>query len=224
MMCPLCNQRKAKRFCPAKATQICAVCCGTKRIVEIPCPADCPYLATARHHPPAVVQRRADSDRAMLLPLLQGFSERQARLFLLLASVVSRHQPEGFQKLFDADVAQAAEALAATIETAGRGIVYERQPASLVAARLMGELKAMIDDVTRNAAEELGVGVMAGVERDAATGLRRLEEAAKSVAVREPDSRRFQELLARVLAPAPGTVIDGEKPPTTRPSSLIIPS
>src|SRR4051812_26213941 len=118
MMCPLCNQRKAKRFCPAKGAQICAVCCGTKRLAEIACPADCTYLASARTHPPAVMQRKAESDRAILLPMLEGFSERQARLFLLLASVVSRHQPEGFQKLLDADVAQAAEALAATIETA----------------------------------------------------------------------------------------------------------
>jgi hypothetical protein len=223
MICPLCNQRKAKRYCPAKAAQICAVCCGTKRLVEIACPADCPYLATARTHPPAVMQRKAESDRALLLPLLQGFSDRQARLFLLLASVVSRHQPEGFQKLLDVDVAQAAEALAATIETAGRGILYERQPASLVAARLMVELKTMIEDVARNAAEELGAAAVGGVERDAATGLRRIEEAAKSVSSRDPDSRRFQELLNRILAPAPGAVVQGENPPAARASSLIIP-
>ena len=54
----------------------------------------------------------------MLLPLLQGLSERQARLFLMLAAVTSRHQAEALQKLVDEDIAQAAGALASTLETA----------------------------------------------------------------------------------------------------------
>ena len=32
--CPLCNTRAAKRHCPAKATKICPVCCGTKTIIN----------------------------------------------------------------------------------------------------------------------------------------------------------------------------------------------
>ena len=44
MVCPLCGERKAKRACPALNRHICAVCCGTKRLVEINCPADCVYL------------------------------------------------------------------------------------------------------------------------------------------------------------------------------------
>src|SRR5690242_17610531 len=98
MVCPICHERKAKRFCPAKGAQICAVCCGTKRLVEINCPADCVYLTSARNHPPAVVQRQVLSDRAAMLPLLQGFSERQARVFLMLGSVVARHKADGFQR------------------------------------------------------------------------------------------------------------------------------
>ena len=206
MVCPLCGQRKAKRACPALDRLICAVCCGTKRLVEINCPSDCPYLATARTHPPAVVQRKVETDRAMLLPLLQGLSERQGRVFLMMTSVISRHQSEGFQKLVDADVAQAAEALAATIETAARGIVYEHQPASLPAARLLAELKAMLADIVKSAAAELGAGAVAGLERDAAITLRRIEEAAKSTSQHDPRSTVFKELLIRVLAPPPGTV------------------
>jgi hypothetical protein len=223
MTCPLCNQRKAKRFCPAKGVQICAVCCGTKRLVEINCPSDCPYLATARTHPPAVVQRRVETDRAMLLPLLQGLSERQGRVFLMMTSVISRHQSEGFQKLVDADVAQAAEALAATIETAARGIVYDHQPASLPAARLLAELKAMLADIVKSAAAELGAGAVAGLERDAAITLRRIEEAAKSTSKDDPRSTVFQELLIRVLAAPPGTVPQEASTPTAPASSLIIP-
>src|SRR5438876_4902447 len=46
--CPLCSSRSGKRYCPAIAEQICAVCCGTKREVEIDCPSSCPYLKASR--------------------------------------------------------------------------------------------------------------------------------------------------------------------------------
>ncbi|RPI55030.1 MAG: hypothetical protein EHM55_09110 [Acidobacteria bacterium] len=228
MLCPVCNQRKAKRACPALGRQICAVCCGTKRVVEINCPADCGYLSSARHHPPAVVQRQQELDRAMLLPLLQDLSERQARLFLMLAALTSRHQPEAFQSLVDDDIAQAAAALASTLETAGRGIVYEHRPSSLVASRLMDELKGMVDEVVKNAGSAL--------ERDAAIALRRIEHAAKAMSAsasrsgasaQQPDAaglqpRRseLQQLFARVLAPPPGA----EQPdaaPSAEPSIII---
>ena len=214
MVCPLCHRRKAKRSCPGLGKQICAVCCGTKRLVEIACPADCVYLTSARNHPPAVVQRQHEHDRAALLPLLQGLTERQARLFLMLAAVVLRHQGEALQKLVDSDVAQAAEALAATLETAERGIVYERQPASLPAARLMADLKALVAEVSKNGGSPLG--------RDIAIGLRRIEQAARQGAAR-PQSTEFRELLARVLAPAPGAAIGDPEAPAAPASSLIIP-
>ena len=35
MSCPICEKRKASRFCPAKAEKICAVCCGTEREVYV---------------------------------------------------------------------------------------------------------------------------------------------------------------------------------------------
>src|SRR5438552_10625665 len=127
MVCPVCSERKAKRACPALNQHICAVCCGTKRLVEINCPADCIYLTTAKAHPPAVVQRQLEHDRALLLPLLGGMSERQARVFLMLAAVIARHQGDPFRKLIDEDIALAAEALAATLETSARGIVYEHR-------------------------------------------------------------------------------------------------
>ncbi len=219
MLCPLCNQRKAKRACPALGRQICAICCGTKRVVEISCPSDCGYLSSARSHPPAVVQRQQELDRAMFLPLLQGLSERQARLFLMLSAVVSKHQSEALQKLVDDDIAQATEALASTLETAGRGILYEHRPTSVTASRLMSELKTMVDEVVKNAGSAL--------ERDAAIALRRIEQAAKMMSANATQSgapvgdSELQRLFARVLAPPLGA--DAKEAPTTSESSLIIP-
>ena len=71
-VCPPCGARRARRGCPALADQICAVCCGTKRLVQIECPADCAWLgerprtsaggrrppATARHRPARRVPSR----------------------------------------------------------------------------------------------------------------------------------------------------------------------
>jgi hypothetical protein len=214
-LCPLCNQRKAKRACPALGQQICAVCCGTKRLVEIACPADCIYLMSARSHPPAVAQRQQEHDRLQMLPLLQGLSERQARGFLTVAALILRHRSDALQKLLDEDIVQATDAMASTLETAGRGILYEHQPASLPAARLMAEIKTLVAEVAKGSS---------GLERDLAIGLRRLQMGAKQGADSQPDGSAFQQLLARVLAPPPGSGDDRQgEPPAASPSSLIIP-
>jgi hypothetical protein len=216
MVCPLCGQRKAKRACPAVRQQICAVCCGTKRLVELNCPADCIYLTTARTHPPAVVQRQQGHDRAHLLPWLAGLSERQARLFLMFGALISRHQGEALQKLVDEDIGQAAEAHAATLETAARGIVYEHRPSTVPAERLLTELKALVAEVTREGGSAL--------ERDAAIALRRVEAAAKENAKAQPGGNAFQQLLTRVLLPPGGPASEAQREtPTTPGSSLIIP-
>ena len=221
MVCHLCGSRKAKRSCPALGRQICAVCCGTKRMLEISCPADCGYLSVAKTHPPAVVQRQQELDRSMMLPLLQGLSERQARLFLMLSALTAQHKTEDFQRLVDDDVAQASGALASTLETAGRGIVYEHHPASLVAARLMGEMKTLLDEVEKNAGPAIG--------RDAAIALRRVEHGAKTMAAARASGahpgiadNEFQQLLTRVLAPPPGTASGDVAESAAAPASSII--
>jgi hypothetical protein len=213
MVCPLCGQRKAKRTCPALDRLICAVCCGTKRQVEIRCPSDCVYLTTALAHPPAVVQRQQERDRALLLPSLSGLSERQARLFLMLAALISRHEGDGFQKLVDEDIALAAEAMAATLETSVRGIVYEHRAATLPADRLLAELKTLVAEITKEGGSAL--------ERDTAVALRRLEAAAREAAKFEGGGAAFQQLLGRVLLPAPGAEPPGAAGAPA--STLIIP-
>ena len=47
------------------------MCCGTKRLVEIQCPADCVYLASAREHPAAATIRRQQHDLSMLLQFMR---------------------------------------------------------------------------------------------------------------------------------------------------------
>src|SRR4026209_1781285 len=128
MACPVCNQRKARRECPALGQTICTVCCATKRMVEINCPPDCPHLAAAREHPAAAVKRQQERDVALLWPTSRELTERQYQLFFFFQSAIARHTPEGFARLNDDDVAGAAGALAAALETAARGGIQETGP------------------------------------------------------------------------------------------------
>ena len=152
MPCPLCRTRKPRRHCPAIGQTICAVCCGTKRLTEIACPADCVYLASAREHPAAVVRRQQERDVAVLLPTIQHLTERQYQLFFLFQTVIARHKPEGFARVVDEDVAEAAAAMAATLETAARGVIYEHGTQSLVAQRLAADMKALLTELREQGA------------------------------------------------------------------------
>src|SRR5215475_2662913 len=137
MVCVSCGRRKGKRACPALRGPICTTCCGTKRLKEISCPSDCQYLASAQAHPPATVLRQRERDLPLLASLLNGLNERQGDLLALLTAHVRRARLGAIPPLRDEDVREAAAALASTLETAARGIVYEHQPASIPAVRLM---------------------------------------------------------------------------------------
>ena len=168
--CPACGTRRARRACPALGRQICAVCCGTKRRVEIACPSDCPYLRSSQAHPPAVVQRRQERDLGFLFPLLGPLTERQQEMVLLLQTSL-RLGPRESPGLSDADVEQGARAAAETFETASRGIVYEHRPASLNAQRVANDLQKVVD-----AHRKQGVRLPDG---DIAAALRCIETAAR---------------------------------------------
>jgi len=192
VVCPLCGTRRARRACPALGQQICPVCCGTKRLTEIQCPSDCPYLATARDHPSAVVVRQRQRDLDLVVRFMRDFSQRQSTLFLLISTFLVRYHPPDLLPYIDDDVAQAAEALAATFETASRGLIYEHRPASSAAARLSSALKPLL-------AEAGGRNPGSVFERDAAVVLRRVHEASRELGAIEPGNRRaFLDLLTRV--------------------------
>src|SRR5918996_2646776 len=141
MACPLCRQRKVKRACPAVGQDICAICCGTKRIVEISCPATCVYLEHAHRHPAAAVKRQQEADLVVLMTALGRVSEPQLQLFFLLQTTILRFKPDAFSDVSDADVADAAGAIAASLETAGRGVLYEHQTTSVAAGGVRGGFK-----------------------------------------------------------------------------------
>jgi hypothetical protein len=211
MLCPVCGHRKGRRDCPALAQTICPVCCGTKRLVEIKCPSDCAYLASAREHPAAVVRRQQERDVATLLPTIRHLTERQYQLFFLFHTLIARHKPVGFTRVLDADVDEASAALAATLETAARGVIYEHQAQSPVAQAIVSEMKAMLSQM-----REQGAMIYDG---ELAIVLRAIEQGARDSAGAGDGS--YLALMGRLLQVRPETepAGAGAKPA----GSLIIP-
>jgi hypothetical protein len=191
------------------------MCCGTKRLLEIQCPGDCPWLASAREHPPAVAVRQQQRDVGLIAHFMRDFSRRQSQLFLLVTTFLVRYEAPELQRPVDEDVVEAMRALASTFETASRGVIYEHRPASLAAGHLMTALKPVL--------AEAGHGGGTPFERDAVVVLRRVADAVADVRAVEADNRRaFQNLLGRAIH-----ATDGEERPAAAPVQdsprLIVP-
>ena len=180
------------------------MCCGTKRRVEIQCPPDCPYLASARDHPAAAVVRQQQRDVTLIAQFVRDFNDRQSRLFLVLTTFLLRYEPPDLQSIVDDDVAEAAAAVAGTFETASRGVIYEHRPASLPADRLATAIKTLL--------AEAGKSAPPAFDRDAAVVLRRIEQMVREVGSTDSTSRRgWLDLIGRVLRPS-----DAGSDPSTR--------
>jgi hypothetical protein len=198
--CPVCRDRRPKRSCPALQQTICTVCCATKRLVEINCPADCVYLSAAKAHPPAVVQRRQERDLGFLLPLVSDLTETQYRLAVLLQSITVKHAGQAAPPLLDVDVAEGAAAAASTLETARKGIIYEHQAVSVPAQRLTDEYGRIVAELIKQNASQ-----QARVERDAAVALRKIEAGARAAekALAGDEAPVYLKVLGRVFAATP---------------------
>ena len=198
MRCPLCKKRPAKRACPALREEICAVCCATKRLVEIRCTEDCRYLESGQRHPAAVIKRQIDRDVTVLMASVGRLSEQQLQLFFLLQSMVLSYKPEGLARMVDSDVALAAGALAASIESAGKGVIFEEATASVVAEGLRRAVKPVIEEITKNSGSR--------AEREVAIVLRAMERGARHEGGLIPDGENsYLELVGRVFQQKPGS-------------------
>ncbi len=215
MKCPLCRSRSARRSCPALEQTICPVCCGTKRLVDIACPDTCAYLGSSKTHPPAAVRRRQQQDIAALAPSMAGLTEPQQQLLLLAITLVDRFRGDGLDAAADADVADAATALADTYGTAARGLIYEQRPSSVAAQRLAAAMRSVLEDLGRDRPSAFAA--------DAAAALGRVEVQVRACAKAEPDNpRAFLDLAARIARLLKGDARPPGDVPATPPTSPII--
>jgi hypothetical protein len=182
-------------------------------LTEIRCPDDCGYLASSREHPPAAARRQQQHDVALLVDMLRDLNERQSQLFLLFSTFITRYQPPELHQLVDADVAEATQALAATFETAAKGVVYEHRAESMSASRLVSALKPLL--------AEAGQHGGSAFERDAALILRRIAEGVDKARALDTESpRAFLQVLARTVGRSAPAADPRAQP---EPSRLILP-
>jgi hypothetical protein len=158
--------------------------------VTINCPGGCVYLQSARRHPPSAERRQAAADAAVLAPMVQGLTAAQSGLLSLVVAITASHQPDALAGLDDRDVIEAIDVVAATFETASRGVIYEHRAERPGARRLAADLRTAIARL-----DARGARVAAG---DAAVVLRRVAEAARQATSSDDGSRAFVGLLRRV--------------------------
>jgi hypothetical protein len=197
------------------------VCCGTKRLGEVQCPA-CGYLAAAREHPPATTVRRQRRDLDTAIHLVRDFNQRQSQIFFLTAAFIVRYQPPELHPLVDEDVAEAAAALAAARPPRGASST-SIPPTTAAGGRLAAALRPLLTESGQGPFEE----------RDRAVVLRRIEEVARHrQGLGDAGPRALVELLGRFIRPGdpgdpgnPGNpgYNDAERRPPAEPSRLIVP-
>jgi hypothetical protein len=150
--CPICEKRKAARFCPAKGEKICAVCCGTYREVTIDCPADCPYLIAAHRYEEAH-SRAIPGDAPFLEERIPAdLLHTHQRLLAALAFTIAKFcktQPAAT----DPDLLAAVRALAETYRTLSAGIYYEKLPDIPVQRGLYTAIHEFLSEVKQKAAQ-----------------------------------------------------------------------
>lgn len=112
--------------------------------------------------------------------------------------MVLSHKPEGLSRLTDIDVALAAGALAASLETASKGVIFEEATGSVPADELRKALKPIIEEITKQGGGR--------AEREVAVVLRGIERGARHEGGLIPDGETsYLELVGRVFQQRPQT-------------------
>ena len=145
MTCPICEKRKAERFCPAKGEKICAVCCGREREVSIDCPSDCSYLISAHRYEDE--HRRALPEDTPLLDVKVSQDVIYAHQNVLsgLAFTAAKFSAS-HPATTDPDVLAALQALAEAYKTLSSGIYYEKPPDASIPRELYTALAAFLNE------------------------------------------------------------------------------
>jgi hypothetical protein len=155
LSCPLCHQRKPKRFCPAEGEKICAICCGTYREVTIDCPSDCPHLISARRYEQEHRQPLSPDDLPYPGTRISGdLIEQYQPAIVMMGQAILEAARE--TKATDEDALAALTAMAETYRTLQSGIYYEHAPEGSVARDLYTRVTKAVADFKQAQTERAG--------------------------------------------------------------------
>jgi hypothetical protein len=161
--CPICTNRKAARFCPAKGENICAVCCGTEREVTISCLPDCTYLIAA-HRYEDEHKRPVPADTPFVDERVpQNVIHTQQQLITAMAYHIAKFAT-GEATAADPDVLAALVALAGTYKTLQSGLLYERVPEIPVQRDLYQALSTFLNQAKQKFAESGNSAAMRDID------------------------------------------------------------
>jgi hypothetical protein len=136
--------------------------------------------------------RQQQHDLESLVRIVRDLNDRQSRLLFLVVTFLVRYRAPELQPLIDEDVMQAMAALAATFETASRGVIYEHRAPSSSAERVVNALTPLLTEAGQTGGTPF--------QRDAGVVLRRLESAARETMQEHAGARRaFLDMLGRVI-------------------------
>jgi len=198
LLCPICNKRKVKRFCPARGDSICAVCCGTEREVTIDCPADCPHLVASRKYDEG--RRQVDWSNIPFsdVQISDEFAQSHAQLLMALLSSIWEYARE-HRQVVDTDAIAALQALAESYRTLSSGLYYEKPPDYLYQRELYQTLKTTLEEFQRVQTQRQGLVTIRN--SDLRDSLIYLTQLGALRANDRPKGRAFLDLIRSQVAP-----------------------
>jgi hypothetical protein len=156
VVCPICNKRKAKRLCPARAESICSICCGEQREITIDCPSDCLHLVASRQND--LSRMRIDWAKVPFpeAKFDRNFAATHGPLLFHLDRAICQFAAD-HRQVVDSDVLAALQSLADTYRTQASGIIYEKPLDYLPQREVYESLKAAIEVFRKTEAERVGI-------------------------------------------------------------------
>lgn len=155
-ICPICEKRRAQRYCPAKGENICSICCATWREVRLDCPADCPYLIAAHRYEEEHRQQLSPSELPFPSVQLSADLPYKNEEFLSGLGFALVKFAADRRDLADGDIFAALESLAETYRTLVSGIYYEKPPSAPLANALYAALASFIQDYKKQSSSRTG--------------------------------------------------------------------
>jgi len=229
--CPLCQERKEKRFCPAVQGKICAQCCGEQREVTLDCPSDCTYLLQARSQSRPQSRQAGQNetaggfDREALFPeveISEQFLYEREHLIVGLSYALAKSARAGRSldghALNDRDLIAALTSLAKSYQTLVQSsLIYEQPTANLAHQQIAREVAIMVKEFREAEEKHLGYSRLRDSEvLQALVFLLRMGVARTSG---RPKSRAYVDFLFAQFPESPSAVAAPESPG----SGLIIP-
>ena len=164
MKCFLCGERKAKRYCPAKQRDICPVCCGEKRGIEINCPEDCKYFVKGQEYQQKkVTTQRVKKDGAVTYHKRAELYRKNPHLFAKIEfAIVDAYN--GNSRLLNKDVVGALDLIYKTFQSESKGLIYKHRSEDSVVNDLADIIEREINELKNH--EDMRMAITTNFAKD----------------------------------------------------------